>query len=156
MALAAKNVIEAARKVVGNVKEEFTVPSDPVECIRLLIERAANTFLGVGEGGKYTLFAWTLRKITREYFEAMYSTLAKDEEKKRAVFEILGVKELFKPAIKSPLSDNLTILGYPDYPTYGTVVEWGSRVKVKNTTCTRTDIGRHHKQTCRHYCYCPQ
>jgi len=85
LALAAKNVIEVARKVVGDVKEEFTAPSDPVECVRLLIERAANTFLGVGEGGKYTLFAWTLRKITKEYFEAMYSTLAKDEEKESSI-----------------------------------------------------------------------
>uniref|UniRef100_A0A7J3Z6R7 Uncharacterized protein n=1 Tax=Ignisphaera aggregans TaxID=334771 RepID=A0A7J3Z6R7_9CREN len=61
--------------------------------------------------------------------------------RKRAVFEILGVKELFKPAIKSPLSDNLTILGYPDYPTYGTVVVWGSGVKLRIPPAQEQTLG---------------
>jgi len=49
----------------------------------LLVEKAANTFLGVGEGGKYTPFAWALRKITREYIGVLYPAL-KDEEKRGA------------------------------------------------------------------------
>jgi hypothetical protein len=124
LATVAGKVIEIATKVVGGIREEFTAPSDPIECVRLFIEKAANTFLGVDEGGKYTLFVWSLRRITNEYFEALYPTLAKDEEKKNNVFRILGVKEIFKPPIKSPISENLTVLGYPDYPPHGTIVSW--------------------------------
>jgi hypothetical protein len=45
--------------------------------VRLLIKKAANTFLGVNECGKYALFAWSLRRITKEYFEALYPTLVR-------------------------------------------------------------------------------
>jgi len=131
LATVAGKVIEIATKVVGGIREEFTAPSDPIECVRLFIEKAANTFLGVDEGGKYTLFVWSLRRITNEYFEALYPTLAKDEEKKNNVFRILGVEELFKPPIKSPISENLTVLGYPDYPPHSTIVSWGSRIKIR-------------------------
>jgi hypothetical protein len=131
LAIVASKVIEIATKVVGSVKEEFTAPSDPIECVRLFIEKVANMFLGVDEGGKHTLFAWSLRRITNEYFEVLYPTLAKDNEKKSNVFRILGVKELFKPPIKSPISENLTVLGYPDYPPHGTIVSWGSRIKIR-------------------------
>lgn len=69
-----------------------------------------------------------MRKVTKEYlFEALYPTL-KDEEKRRKTFEILGIREdlpLFIPAVRSALTDNLTILGYPDYPSICRVEEWG-------------------------------
>jgi hypothetical protein len=57
LAVVAGRVVEVATKVVGSIKEEFTAPSDPIECVRLLIKKAANTFLGVNECGKYALFA---------------------------------------------------------------------------------------------------
>jgi hypothetical protein len=127
----ATRVLEVARKFLGEVKVKFEVPVDPIECLRQLVERCGNAFLGVGENGKYTLFAWTLRKITKEYlFEALYPTL-KNEEKRGKTFEILGIKEdlpLFVPAVKSPLTENLTILGYPDYPSICRVEEWGEYV----------------------------
>lgn len=121
----ATRVIEVAKKYVGEVKTEFEVPKDPIEGLRLLVEKSGNAFLGVGECGKYTLLAWTLRKITREYMlEALYPTL-KDEEKREKTFEILGIRDLFMPAVKSPLTDNLTILGYLDHPSICRVEEWG-------------------------------
>jgi len=141
LATVAGKVIEIATKVVGSIKEEFTAPSDPIECVRLFIEKTANTFLGVDEGGKYTLFTWSLRRITKEYFEALYPTLAKDEEKRNNVLRILGVKELFKPPIKSPISENLTILGYPDYPPYGMVVSWGNNIKVRILPAQEQTLG---------------
>jgi hypothetical protein len=128
LADSATRVIEVAKRFTGEVRAKFEAPTDPIECLRLLVERCGNAFLGVGDGGKYTLLAWTLRKVTKEYlFEALYPTL-KDEEKRRKTFEILGIKEdtpLFTPAVRSTLTDNLTILGYPDYPSICRVEEWG-------------------------------
>jgi hypothetical protein len=124
-------IVEVAKKFLGEVKVEFEVPADPIECLRLLVERCGNAFLGVGEAGRYTLFAWTMRKVTKEYlFEALYPTL-KDLEKRQKTFEILGIREdlpLFIPAVRSPLTENLTILGYPDYPSICRVEEWGYSV----------------------------
>ncbi|MEM4468998.1 MAG: hypothetical protein QXM12_05460 [Nitrososphaerota archaeon] len=129
LADSASCVIEMAKKVIGEVKVEFEVPTDPIEGLRLLVEKCGNTFLGVGDAGKYTLFAWTLRKVTREYlFEALYPSL-KDKEKRDRTFEILGIREdlpLFVPAVRSPLTENLTVLGYPDYPSYCRIEEWAS------------------------------
>lgn len=137
----AKYAIEIAKKVIGDIKEEFEVPQDPIECLRLLVEKAANTFLGVNDGGKYTLIAWTLRKVTKEYlFEVLYPTL-KDEEKRKATFEILGVKELFKPAVKSPLAENLTIVGYPDYASICKVEEWGSAITLSILPAREKTLG---------------
>jgi hypothetical protein len=124
---AASSVIETAKRSIGDVREEFEAPADPIECIRLLVEKAANTFLGVDEGGKYTPFAWTLRKITREYIEVLYPPL-KDEEKRRSTFSILGVRELYRPSVRSPIANRLTILGYPDYAFLARVEEWGDTV----------------------------
>jgi hypothetical protein len=130
----ATHTIAVAKKFLGEIKVEFEVPSDPIECLRLLVERCGNTFLGVSDAGKYTLFAWTLRKVTREYlFEALYPTL-KDGDKCRRTFEILGIREdlpLFIPAVKSPLTKDLTILGYPDYPSICRVEEWGYTVSLR-------------------------
>jgi hypothetical protein len=137
----AKYAIEIAKNVIGDIKEEFEVPQDPIECLRLLVEKAANTFLGVNDGGKYTLIAWTLRKITKEYlFEALYPTL-KDEEKRKATFDILGVKELFKPAVKSPLAENLTIVGYPDYASICKVEEWGDYITLSILPAREKTLG---------------
>jgi hypothetical protein len=47
------------------------------------------------------------------------------------VFKILGVKEVFKPPIKPPISENLTVLGYPDYTPHGTIVSWGGCIKIR-------------------------
>jgi len=77
LAVVAGRVVEVATKVVGSIKEEFVAPSDPIECVRLLIKKVANTFLGVNECGKYALFAWSLRRITKEYFEALYPTFVR-------------------------------------------------------------------------------
>jgi hypothetical protein len=137
---AASSVIEAAKRSVGDVKEEFEVPSDPIESIRLLVEKAANTFLGVDEGGKYTLFAWTLRKITREYIEVLYPAL-KDEEKRKATFSILGVRELYRPPVRSPLADRLAILGYPDYASLAKVEEWGGHVTLRILPAREKTLG---------------
>jgi hypothetical protein len=127
----AASVIEIGKKVVGEVKTEFEVVGDPIECLRLLVEKCGNVFLGVGEAGKYTLIAWTLRKVTKEYMlEALYPTL-KDEEKRKMVYKILGIKEdlpLFVPAVKSPLTENLTIIGYPDYASICRIEEFGHYV----------------------------
>jgi hypothetical protein len=80
----------AAKKFVGEIKVEFEVPTDPIECLRLLVESCGNTFLGVGDAGRYMLFAWTLRKVTKGLlFEALYPTL-KDEDKRWRTFEILA------------------------------------------------------------------
>jgi len=140
----AKNVIDTAKNVIGEIKVEFEVPTDPIECLRLLVERCGNMFLGVGEAGKYTLFAWTLRKVTKEYlFEALYPTL-KDEEKRKKTFEILGIKEdlpLFVPNVKSPLTENLTILGYVDYPSICRVEEWGSRITLGILPAKESTLG---------------
>ena len=140
----ASRVISVARNIIGEVKVEFEVPSDPIECLRQLVERCGNTFLGVGEAGKYTLLAWTLRKVTREYLlEALYPTLM-DEEKRKKTFELLGIKEdmpLFKPAVESPLTDKLTILGYPDYPTICRVEEWGSYVTLSILPAREPTLG---------------
>ncbi|MHA1580878.1 MAG: hypothetical protein ACTSUQ_14805, partial [Candidatus Freyarchaeota archaeon] len=107
----AKNVLDTAKNVVEEVKVEFEAPSDPIECLRQLVEKCGNMFLGVGEAGKYTLLAWSLRKVTKEYlYEALYPTL-KDEEKRKEMFKILGIKEempIFTPAVKSPLTESLT------------------------------------------------
>ena len=128
LADSASQIIDVAKKVIGEFRDEFEVPSDPIECLRQLVERCGNTFLGVGEAGKYTLLVWTLRKVTREYLlEVLYPTLM-DEEKRRKTFQLLGIKEdkpLFKPMVDSPLTDKLTILGYPDYPATCYVEEWG-------------------------------
>ncbi|MBS7610372.1 hypothetical protein KEJ19_07445 [Candidatus Bathyarchaeota archaeon] len=110
----------------------------------MLVERSGNAFLGVDEAGKYTLFAWTLRKVTREYlFEALYPSL-KDEEKRKKTFKILGIKEdlpLFVPAVKSPLTENLTILGYPDYPSICRVEEWGDYVTLSILPARELTLG---------------
>jgi len=102
----ASRVINVAKNIIGEVKVEFEAPSDPIECLRQLVEKCGNTFLGVGEAGKYTLLAWTLRKVTREYLlEALYPTLM-DEEKRKKTFEFLGIKEdmpLFRPTVESPI-----------------------------------------------------
>jgi hypothetical protein len=47
------------------------------------------------------------------------------------VFKILGVKEVFKPLIKPPISENLTVLDYPDYTPHGTIVSWGGCIKIR-------------------------
>jgi hypothetical protein len=125
LAVNAEKVIETSKRFLGDVKVEFEVPADPVECLRLLVEKCGNSFLGVDNAGKYTLFAWTLRKVSREYMlEALYPTL-KDEEKQRKTFEILGIRELFIPAIKSELARNWIIFGYHDYPSMFKVEKWG-------------------------------
>jgi len=127
----ATRTIIAAKKFLGEIEVEFEAPTDPIECLRLLVERCGNAFLGVGDAGRYTLFAWTLRKITKEYLlEALYPTL-KDEDKCSRTFEILGIRKdlpLFIPVAKSPLTQDLTILGYPDYPSICRVEEWGEMV----------------------------
>ena len=128
---AAELVLKTAEETLGDVSITYEIPEDPIECLRLLVEKCANTFLGVGEAGKFTLFAWTLRKITKEYlFDVLYPSL-KDRDRRSQVFEILGLKEdepLFIPAVESPLTENLTILGYLDYPSICRVEEWGSYV----------------------------
>ncbi|MDM7274679.1 MAG: hypothetical protein P3X22_000935 [Thermoprotei archaeon] len=145
LAKRASKVIEAAREAIGEVKEEFEAPTDPIESLRLLVEYAGNTFLGVGEAGKYTLFAWTLRKVTREYlFEALYPSLKKDLERRAKTFKILGIREdmpLFKPAVKSPLTENLTILGYPDYPSICRVEEWGDNITLSIQPARESTLG---------------
>ena len=137
-------VIDVAEKLIGEFKKKFEVPSDPIECLRLLVETCGNTFLGVGDAGKYTLFAWTLRKVTKEYLlEALYPTL-KDEEKRRKTFEILGIKEdrpLFIPAVKSPLTESLKLLGYPDYPSICRVDEWGDYVTLSVLPAREPTLG---------------
>jgi len=125
LATSAENVIETAKRFLGDVKVDFEVSADPVECLRLLVEKCGNTFLGVDQAGKYTLLAWSLRKVTREYLlEVLYPTL-KDEKKRDKTFDILGIRELFVPAIKSELAKNWTILGYHDYPSMFKVEDWG-------------------------------
>jgi hypothetical protein len=140
----ATRTLEVAKKFLGEVKVRFEVPVDPIECLRQLVERCGNAFLGVGEAGKYTLLAWTMRKTTREYlFEALYPTL-KDEEKRRKTFEILGIREdlpLFVPAVKSPLAEGLTILGYPDYPSICRVEEWGEHVTLSILPARESTLG---------------
>ena len=140
----ATRIVETAKKFLGEVKIGFEVPEDPIECLRLLVERCGNAFLGVGEAGKYTLLAWTLRKVTKEYlFEALYPTL-KDEEKRRRTFEILGIREdlpLFIPAVKSPLTERLTILGYLDYPSICRVEEWGDYVTLSILPARESTFG---------------
>jgi hypothetical protein len=140
----ATRIIETARKFLGEVEVKFEVPVDPIECLRLLVERCGNAFLGVGEAGKYTLLAWTLRKVTKEYlFEALYPAL-KDGEKRRKTFEILGIGEdlpLFIPAVKSPLTESLTILGYPDYPSICRVEEWGDYVTLSILPARESTFG---------------
>ena len=140
----ATRTLDVARRVVGDIKVEFEVPTDPIECLRLLVERCGNAFLGVGEAGKYTLLAWTLRKCTKEYLlEALYPTL-KDEEKRKKTFEILGIKEdlpLFVPAVQSPLTENLTMLGYPDYPSICRVEAWGHKVSLSILPAREPTLG---------------
>ena len=140
----ASRVLTVAKNVIGEINMEFEVPVDPIECLRMLVEKSGNMFLGVGEGGKYTLFAWTLRKVTKEYlFEALYPTL-KDEEKRRRTFEILGIREdkpIFIPAVKSPLTENLTILGYPDYPSISRVEEWGGYITLSILPAQKSTFG---------------
>ncbi|MEM4452918.1 MAG: hypothetical protein QW182_06935, partial [Thermosphaera sp.] len=144
LADSASRVIEVAKKVIGEVKVEFGAPTDPIEGLRLLVEKCGNTFLGVGDAGKYTLFAWTLRKVTREYlFEALYPSL-KDKEKRDKTFEILGIREdrpLFVPAVKSTLAENLTVLGYPDYPSICRVEEWGHYVTLSILPAREATLG---------------
>jgi len=140
----ASRTIAVAEKFIGEVKREFETPMDPIECLRLLVEKCGNTFLGVGEGGKYTLLAWTLRKVTKEYlYEALYPTL-KDEVKRKKAFEILGIREdlpLFVPMVKSPLTENLTILGYPDYASLCRVEEWGTYVTLSILPAREPTLG---------------
>lgn len=144
LAESALRVIEVAKRVIGEIKMEFKAPTDPIECLRLLVEYCGNTFLGVGEAGKYTLFAWTLRKVTREYLlEALYPSL-KDKEKRDKIFGILGIKEdlpLFVPAVKSPLTENLTVLGYHDYPSICRVEEWGRPVTLSILPAREPTLG---------------
>ena len=126
VANAANYVLNAAKNIIGEVKTDFEIPSDPVECLRLLVEKCANTFLGVNEGGKYTLLAWTLRKITQEYLDFIYESLK--GEKREDTLKLLGVQKLFIPAVKSALAENLTLLGYPDYPSLCRVEKYGTTV----------------------------
>ncbi|ASJ11102.1 hypothetical protein A3L12_07215 [Thermococcus sp. P6] len=137
----AKRVLEVSNRVLGPVEEGFEAPNDPIEAARQLVEKSANTFLGVDEGGKYTLFAWTLRKITREYFGEIYRELDQDEEAKQAVFQILGVKELFKPRVRSALADRLTLLGYPDYLSLGKVEEYGNKITISLIPAREKTLG---------------
>jgi hypothetical protein len=140
----ATRIIETSKKFLGEVRTSFEAPSDPIECLRLLVERCGNAFLGVGEMGKYTLFAWTLRKVTKEYLlEALYPTL-KDEDKRRKTFELLGIREdlpLFVPAVRSSLAESLTILGYPDYPSICRVEEWGDYVTFSVLSAREPTLG---------------
>jgi len=144
LADSASRIITVASRFIGEVKAEFNVPEDPIECLRYLVEKCGNIFLGVGEGGKYTLFVWTLRKVTKEYlFEALYPTL-KNEEKRKRTFEILGIQEdlpLFTPAVKSPLTERLTILGYLDYPSLCRVEEWGKYVTLSILPARENTLG---------------
>ena len=145
LAQRAKHVLNVAKKVIGEIKVEYSPPEDPVEVLRLLVEKAGNTFLGVNEGGKYTLLAWSLRKVTKEYlFKALYPVLEKDEEKRKETFRILGINEekpLFKPAVKSKLADDLTILGYPDYPSLCRIEEWGNYVTLSVIPAKEETLG---------------
>ena len=144
LADSATRVIEVAKRFTGEVRVKFEAPTDPIECLRLLVESCGNAFLGVGDGGKYTLLAWTLRKVTKEYlFEALYPTL-KDEEKRRKTFEILGIREdlpLFTPAVRSALTESLTILGYPDYPSICRVEEWGTYITLSVLPARESTFG---------------
>jgi hypothetical protein len=140
----AKRVLDVAKNIIGEVKVEFEAPSDPIESLRQLVEKCGNTFLGVGEAGKYALLAWSLRKVTKEYlYEALYPTL-KDEEKRKETFKILGINEekpIFIPAVKSPLTENLTVLGYTDYLSMCHVEEWGSYITLSILPAREATLG---------------
>ncbi len=138
-----KRVLDVAGEVLGDISMSYTPPEDPIECLRLFVEYCANTFLGVGDAGKYTLFAWTLRKITREYLSSIYPSL-KDHEKRAKIFGILGIDEkepLFIPQVRSKLVEDLTILGYPDYPSLFKVEEWGDTIRVRTLPSERKTFG---------------
>lgn len=140
----AKRVVNTTEKSVGKIEAIYEVPEDPIECLRQFVEACANIFLGVGDAGKYTLFAWTLRKMTKEYLDAMYPPLKEDEEKRKAVFELLGISEdepLFIPTVRSPLAENLTLVGYPDYPSLCRVEEWGDYVTLSPLPARRPTLG---------------
>ncbi len=125
--IAANNVITVFEEIAGQVDRSYSVPEDPIDVGEKLLEHAANAFLGVGDDGKYTFLAWSLRKIPREYVLALYPQLG-DQAVRERVFKLLGVEELFRPPVSSPLADRLTLLGYPDYPSFARVDEYGDYV----------------------------
>jgi len=137
----ADRVVKAAERVLGRIDASYEVPRDPLEAARQLLEFVANIFLGVGEGGKYTLFAWTLRRIPREYIGEMYSKLDQDGEARRKVFEMLGVEEILKPQIESPLVERIALLGYPDYLRGRLIGSRGTELEVLVTPPRKTTLG---------------
>jgi len=137
----AKRILEVSNRVLGPIEIGYEVPEDPIEAMRQLMERSANTFLGVDEGGKYSLFAWTLRKIPKEYFNEMYKKLDQDDAARERVFNTLGVKELFKPPVKSALADRLALLGYPDYLALARVESYGNRIAFSVIPARETTLG---------------
>jgi len=64
------------------------------------------------------------------------------------VFKILGVKEVFKPPIKPPISENLTVLGYPDYTPHGAIVSWSGCIKIRILPPQERTLGGGCKQVC--------
>jgi hypothetical protein len=92
-------------------------------------------------GGKYTLIAWTLRKVTKEYLDVLYPILKEDEEKRKTVFNILGIRELYRPSVRSPIAETLSIIGYPDYVALGRVEEWGNSITLRILPAQERTLG---------------
>ncbi|RLE63598.1 MAG: hypothetical protein DRN53_01960 [Thermoprotei archaeon] len=141
VAEASDKVLSVAESMLGYIKKEYAVPEDPIEVGRLLMEHAVNTFLGVGEGGKHSFFIFSLRKLPREYAYKLYPKLEKEPETREKVFKLLGINELWKPYITSPLAEKLTLMGYPDYPMYCRVEKHGYTISLRVLPSKESTLG---------------
>lgn len=112
----AERAVSVAESLFGESLSEREIPpdSDLFEVTREFLERGANFTAG---HSKYTFFAWSTRKITKNYLEEHYPKL-KDPEKFKEVAGILGWSEYWKPLpIEVKLVEDYQVYAYPDYLT---------------------------------------
>ena len=60
---------------------------------------------------QYTLFLWTIRKITKKYFDAAYPEL-KDKSKFDALKNIVGLEKYFEPKIEERIENDRKVKRY--------------------------------------------
>ena len=116
---------EATNKVLRiaeaqNIKptKTYSIPPNTIDIARELIWYAANIFPSIGEGGKYTLIAWLLRKFFMGQMLETFKNLKKDEKLRNKVFSVLSVKRLMEFDLPEDLKFDTTLYGYEDYLWY--------------------------------------
>jgi len=103
-----------------NIKptKTYSVPPNTINVARELVWYAVNIFPSIGEGGKYALIAWLLRKFFMGQMLETFKNLKKDEKLRNKVFSMLGVKRLMEFDLPEDLKFDTALYGYEDYVWY--------------------------------------